>query len=104
MLDDSRVRFLVGRIVDYRVSLIVLLVEDFGLEPYGTVFQRTVAIVIILVDTAVSDAIKKHILQEMKKHEIKLELPKEVSNYIHINSKRKLVGPDYINNVEKNNE
>ena len=29
---------------------------------------------------------------------------KRGKHYIHINSKRKLVVPDYINNVEENNE
>lgn len=34
----------------------------------------------------------------------KIGASKRGKHYIHINSKRKLVGPDYINNVEENNE
>ena len=34
----------------------------------------------------------------------KIGASKRGKHYIHINGKRKLVGPDYINNVEENNE
>lgn len=34
----------------------------------------------------------------------KIGASKRGKHYIHINGKRKLVGPDYINNDEKNNE
>ena len=84
--------------------MIVLLVKNFSLEPYGTVFQRTVAIVIILVDTAVSDAMKKAHITRNEETRNKIGASKRGKHYIHINGKRKLVGPDYINNVEENNE
>lgn len=52
MFNDSCIWFFVRSIVDYGISLIVLFIKNFSLEPNRTIFQRTVTIIIILIDTA----------------------------------------------------
>lgn len=53
---------------------------------------------------AVSDAMKKAHITRNEETRNKIGASKRGKHYIHINGKRKLVGPDYINNVEENNE
>lgn len=52
----------------------------------------------------VSIAMKKAHITRNEETRNKIGASKRGKHYIHINGKRKLVGPDYINNVEENNE
>lgn len=52
----------------------------------------------------VSAAMKKAHITRNEETRNKIGASKRGKHYIHINGKRKLVGPDYINNVEENNE
>ena len=52
----------------------------------------------------VSTAMKKAHITRNEETRKKIGASKRGKHYIHINGKRKLVGPDYINNVEENNE
>lgn len=52
----------------------------------------------------VSDAMKKAHITRNEETRKKIGASKRGKHYIIINGKRKLVGPDYINNVEENNE
>ena len=52
----------------------------------------------------VSTAMREAHITRNEETRKKIGASKRGKHYIHINGKRKLVGPDYINNVEENNE
>ena len=50
MLNDPGIRHFPLCVVDYRISLIIIAVQDFGFKPYGTVFQSAELIIKKLID------------------------------------------------------
>ena len=52
MFNDSRIRHLIFCIVDHRISLVVLHIQDLRLKPEAPVFQFSKAVIIVSVDHA----------------------------------------------------